>query len=87
MADTDRKAGIPPKLREDMENLVDGSLKKAANLLQLTVDKDEPFRAFVTFTLALAILSKSMGMDRDTLLEGVGAAFDSIEEAVPNDLH
>jgi hypothetical protein len=60
--------------------MVDESMKRAQDLLRAQVAAHgRPFEAFVTMTLAVSALAKSMDMPRGTLLEGVGAAFDSLE--------
>lgn len=75
------------EIEEEVEQMVHTSLGKAAKILNLVVDKEEPFPGFVTMTLALAVLAKAMDMPRHTLLEGVGAAFDSVQEAGHHGTH
>lgn len=75
------------ELEKETEILVDASLKKAAALLDHIVDRSQPFEGFVVLTLALGVLARSMDMPRQTLLEGVGAAFDSVEEVGRHDIH
>lgn len=75
------------QLEKETAKLVDDSLKKATTLLDQIVDRSQPFEGFVVLTLALAVLARSMDMPRQTLLEGVGAAFDSVEEVGRHDIH
>lgn len=75
------------QLEKETAKLVDDSLKKATTLLDQIVDRSQPFEGFVVLTLALGVLAKSMDMPRQTLLEGVGAAFDSVEEVGRHDIH
>lgn len=87
MADKKTDKQVSQEIEAEVEQVVQRSLSKAAKILDLVVDKSEPFPGFVTMTLAVAVLAKAMDMPRQTLLEGVGAAFDSIEEADHHGLH
>lgn len=64
-----------------MHELVEESLTQAQELLRsLVVINDEPFDAMMVLMLASAALAKSIGMPRETLLEGTAAAFNSISK-------
>jgi hypothetical protein len=71
----------------DMNDLVSRSSGRAQALLLDLMEDHTPFDAVVTVMLALAVLGKSIGMPRETLLEGVGAAFDSLVEDTPHAAH
>lgn len=83
MADKQLDDATMEKMVQETEALVNASLKNAEKLLNAVVNREEPFEGFVVITLALAVLAKSMDMPRSTVLEGVGAAFDSLEEVGP----
>jgi Flp pilus assembly pilin Flp len=51
------------------------------------MEDHDPFDALITTMLAVAVLAKSIGLPRQTLQEGVGAAFDSLSEATPHATH
>lgn len=74
-------------LQKEVETLVNASLKRAAGILDRLVDAEDPMPAFVTLTLAAAVLAKSMDMPREDFLEGVAAAFDSLEEVFHGHTH
>jgi hypothetical protein len=71
----------------DMNALISRSSDRAQALLHTLMEDHEPFDAMVTTMLAVAVLAKSVGMPRQTLQEGVGAAFDSLVEATPHATH
>jgi hypothetical protein len=73
--------------KPDMQNLVSRSADRAQALLHTLMDDHDPFEAMVTTMLAVAVLAKSIGMPRQTLQEGVGAAFDSLVEDTPHATH
>ena len=75
------------EMQEEIETLVNASLKQAAGILDRLVDTRDPMPAFVTLTLAAAVLAKSMDIPRDAFLEGVAAAFDSVEEVPHGHAH
>jgi hypothetical protein len=51
------------------------------------MEDQEPFEAMVATMLAVSVMAKCIDMPRQTLLEGVGAAFDSLQEATPHATH
>ena len=80
------------KLTQDQEREVDtlvkDSLKRATDLLRAQIAvHDRPFEAFVTMTLSIACLARAMDMPRETLLDGIGAAFDSVQEVEGPNVH
>lgn len=56
-------------------------------LAYLTAQTDNPMLAMTTLMLSSAVLAKSIDLPRQALLEGTGAAFDSLEEATPHATH
>ena len=56
-------------------------------LAYLTAQTDNPMLAMTTLMLSSAVLAKSIDLPRVSLLEGTGAAFDSLEEATPHATH
>jgi DNA-binding phage protein len=73
--------------KQAMTDLVSRSADRAQALLLDLMEDHDPFDAMVTTMLAVAVLAKSIGMPRETLREGVGAAFDSLLEATPHATH
>ena len=73
--------------KQAMTDLVSRSSDRAQALLLDLMEDHDPFDAMVTTMLALAVLAKSIGMPRETLQEGIGAAFDSLVEATPRATH
>jgi hypothetical protein len=71
----------------DMEKLLSRSTDRAQVLLLNLMRDQEPFEAIVVTMLATAVMAKCIDMPRETLLEGVGAAFDSLVEATPHATH
>jgi hypothetical protein len=71
----------------DMEKLLSRSADRAQILLLNLMRDQEPFEAIVVTMLATAVMAKCIDMPRETLLEGVGAAFDSLQEATPHATH
>jgi hypothetical protein len=71
----------------DMEKLLTRSADRAQILLLNLMRDQEPFEAIVVTMLATAVMAKCIDMPRETLLEGVGAAFDSLQEATPHATH
>jgi hypothetical protein len=71
----------------DMEKLLSRSTDRAQVLLLNLMRDQEPFEAIVVTMLATAVMAKCIDMPRETLLEGVGAAFDSVVEATRHAAH
>jgi hypothetical protein len=71
----------------DMEKLLTRSTDRAQILLLSLMRDQEPFEAIVVTMLATAVMAKCTDMPRETLLEGVGAAFDSLVEATRHATH
>jgi hypothetical protein len=71
----------------DMEKLLSRSSDRAQALLINLMRDQEPFEAIVVTMLATAVMAKCIDMPRETLLEGVGAAFDSLVEATSHATH
>ena len=71
----------------DMEKLLSRSTDRAQLLLLKLMGDQEPFEALVVTMLATAVMAKCIDMPRQTLLDGVGAAFDSLQEATPHATH
>ena len=71
----------------DMEKLLSRSSDRAQALLIDLMRDQEPFEAIVVTMLAVSVMAKAIGMPRETLLEGTGAAFDSLVEATPHATH
>jgi hypothetical protein len=71
----------------DMEKLLSRSSDRAQLLLLRLMQDQEPFEAIVVTMLATAVMAKCIDMPRETLLEGVGAAFDSLVEATRHATH
>jgi hypothetical protein len=47
----------------------------------------DPLEALVSTMLAVAVMAKCIDMPRQTLQDGVGAAFDSLQEATQHATH
>lgn len=73
--------------KQAMNDLVARSSDRAQALLLDLMRDQEPFEAIVVTMLATAVMAKSVDMPRQTLLEGVGAAFDSLQEVPPHATH
>lgn len=71
----------------DMEKLLSRSTDRAQALLHDLMKDQEPFEAMVVTMLATAVMAKCVDMSRETLQEGIGAAFDSLVEAAPHATH
>ena len=71
----------------DMNALVARSSDRAQAILLHLMEDQEPFEAMVATLLAVAVMAKCIGMPRQTLQEGVGAAFDSLQEATQHATH
>lgn len=71
----------------DISRLVSRSSDRAQALLLDLMEDSDPFDAMVVTMLAVAVLAKAVGMPRETLQEGVGAAFDSLVEANQHATH
>jgi hypothetical protein len=48
---------------------------------------DSPLLGMTSLMLASAVFAKSMGLPRQSLLDGTAAAFDSLQEATPYATH
>jgi hypothetical protein len=75
------------KEKLDMNALVARSSDRAQALLISLMEDQEPFEAMVATMLAVSVMAKCIDMPRETLLEGVGAAFDSLVEATRHATH
>jgi hypothetical protein len=71
----------------DMNALISRSSDRAQAILITLMEDQEPFEAMVATMLAVSVMAKCIDMPRQTLLEGVGAAFDSLQEATPHATH
>jgi hypothetical protein len=71
----------------DMNDLISRSSDRAQAILLHLMEDQEPFEAMVATLLAVAVMAKCIGMPRQTLQEGVGAAFDSLQEATHHATH
>jgi hypothetical protein len=71
----------------DMKDLVARSSDRAQAILLHLMEDQEPFEAMVATMLAVSVMAKCIDMPRQTLLEGVGAAFDSLQEATQHATH
>ena len=71
----------------DMNDLISRSSDRAQAILLHLMEDQEPFEAMVATLLAVAVMAKCIGMPRQTLQEGVGAAFDSLQEATQHATH
>jgi hypothetical protein len=76
-----------PTDKLDMNDLVARSSDRAQALLLRLMGDQEPVEALVVTMLATAVMAKAVDMPRETLLEGVGAAFDSLKEATRHATH
>lgn len=56
-------------------------------LAYLTTQAESPMLAMTTLMLSSAVLAKSIDLPRDAFLEGMAAAFNSLEEATPHATH
>jgi len=73
---------------QEISDLVDAAMGKAEALLrEQLAAHDKPFEAFVTLVLTISVLSRAMRMDHGTLLEGVSAAYISLEEVEVPHVH
>jgi hypothetical protein len=73
--------------KRDMQALISRSSDRAQLLLLKLMEDQEPFEAMVATMLAVSVMAKCIDMPRQTLLDGVGAAFDSLQEATPHATH
>ncbi len=71
----------------DMEKLLNRSSDRAQALLFNLMKDQEPYEALIVTMLATAVMAKSMDMPRSILLEGVAAAYSSLQEVGPNAVH
>lgn len=71
----------------DMEKLLNRSSDRAQALLFNLMKDQEPYEALIVTMLATAVMARSMDMPREILLEGVGAAYNSLQEVGPNAVH
>ena len=71
----------------DMKALVARSADRAQAILLALMEEQEPHEALIATLLAVAVMAKCLGMTREALQEGVGAAFDSLVEADPHVSH
>ena len=71
----------------DMEKLLSRSSDRAQALLLRLMRDQEPYEALIVTMLATAVMARSMDMPREILLEGVGAAYNSLQEVGPNAVH
>jgi hypothetical protein len=71
----------------DMEKLLNRSSDRAQALLFNLMKDQEPYEALIVTMLATAVMARSMDMPRSILLEGVGAAYNSLQEVGPNAVH
>jgi hypothetical protein len=71
----------------DMEKLLNRSSDRAQALLFNLMKDQEPYEALIVTMLATAVMARSMDMPRGMLLEGVGAAYNSLQEVGPNAVH
>ena len=75
-------------INEEVRAVVRDSAANATELLAyLTGRTDDPLLAMTSLMLASAVLSRSIGMDRGSFLEGTAAAFDSLVEDTPHATH
>jgi hypothetical protein len=71
----------------DMEKLLNRSSDRAQALLFNLMKDQEPYEALIVTMLATAVMARSMDMPREILLEGVAAAYSSLQEVGPNAVH
>lgn len=71
----------------DMEKLLSRSSDRAQALLFNLMKDQEPYEALIVTMLATAVMARSIDMPREILLEGVGAAYNSLQEVGPNAVH
>lgn len=71
----------------DMEKLLNRSSDRAQALLLDLMKDQKPYEALIVTMLATAVVAKSIDMPREILLEGVAAAFNSLQEVAPNAVH
>lgn len=75
-------------INEEVRAVVRDSADLSTDLLAyLTAQTDNPMLAMTTLLLSSAVLAKSIDLPRASLLEGTGAAFDSLEEGSPHVTH
>lgn len=73
---------------EEIRAVVRDSTAHASELLaHLCVKIDSPMLAMTTLMLSSAVLARSIGMTRESFLEGTAAAFNSLEEATQHAVH
>jgi hypothetical protein len=73
---------------EELRAVVRDSADNATELLSYVTSRtDNPLLAMTSLMLAAAVFAKSIGMERDALLEGSAAAFDSLVEDTPHATH
>lgn len=83
----------PPDPSSDDFDLIAKDIAEASSvrvsrlLSQLEADGVTPFEVFTTVVLAAGVVGKALEMPRADLLEGVGAAFDSIVLGGTHDIH
>jgi hypothetical protein len=73
--------------KRDMQALISRSSDRAQAILHDLMRDQEPFEAMVATMLAVAVMAKCIDMPRQTLQDGVGAAFDSLQEATQHATH
>jgi hypothetical protein len=73
--------------KRDMQALISRSSDRAQAILYDLMQDQDPLEALVSTMLAVAVMAKCIDMPRQTLLDGVGAAFDSLQEATPHATH
>lgn len=73
---------------EELRALMNHSMEEAGKLLtHLCATTDTPMESLITLMAAVAVMAKAMDLPKESLLEGVEAAFLSITEVHPHATH
>jgi hypothetical protein len=73
---------------EELKSVVRDSATNATDMLAYIATRtDQPLLAMTSLMLASAVFAKSIGMTRESFLEGSAAAFDSLVEDTPHATH
>ena len=72
---------------DEIKALMAESMAEAGDVLcDLVTDDKSPMQVMLTLITATAVMAKSMDLPLYDLLEGVGAAYSSLQEGSPHDV-
>ena len=74
-----KETGLNPEDVQRIKDILGNSTHRSRAVLDLLRETATPFEVFVTLALSVAATARMLDLEREEVLAGVGAAFDSIQ--------